>query len=132
MSILALCEEVQQQLPTASTVDDLRRFTRSVGIMFGAVFSALLAVMYLPVALAQQELVDLLHRTSPKTAGSDSESSPGSATEKNAKTKGGRSGHETTPAGEMGIDRSVVKRVFNMLATLGPLAAAIVSSIFGL
>lgn len=109
-----VCAAIAGQLQAAITVDELRQFTRAVGIIFGAAFSALLAAMYLPVALAQQDLVDLVTRILPRKP----ESAEG------AKPKAG----DVEPE----LDRTAVQRVFNVLAALGPLAAAIVSATFGL
>lgn len=105
-AVKAFCETAEQHLKNASAVDGLRRFTRSIAIMYGAVFSALLAAMYLPVAFAQQELIERLACTAPEPA------------------------RDAAPEPE--FDRSTVQRVFNVLAALGPLAAAVVSAVFGL
>ncbi|WP_280151733.1 hypothetical protein [Piscinibacter sp. XHJ-5] len=134
-AVKKICGDVEQQLPMAATVDDLRKFTRSVGIMFGAVFSALLAAMYLPVALAQQELVDLLARTSPTPGERTPPQRQSADKDSRDRSKGGESARDpaTLPLdGEPELNRSTLQRAFNVLAALGPLAAAIVSAVFGL
>ena len=112
-----LCIDAASRLPSAETVDELRRFTRSLAIVFGASFSALLAAMYLPVAMAQQRLVHLIGQRRPsQTSG--------------AGTEGQLSEHVEQL--DHDLERSMVQRVFNVLATLGPLAIAIVSTVFGI
>lgn len=105
---IAGCADLAGQVEQATKVDDLKRFTRLLAVVFGASFSALLAAMYLPVALAHERLVEsLLPHVRQQQADSPPAEQPGD------------------------LERGTTQRVFNVLAALAPLAAAILSSVFG-